>query len=93
MGDERAGEDMTVSSISEGGPLSKDTVKLLEISWSETRAYEDCVEAVDVVDVVRSRGGRREARGSSCQPELEVSMLPYSLPCMHLSKLFMCDAR
>lgn len=77
---------MTVSSVSERSPLSKDAVKLLDISGSETRAYEDCVEAVDVVDVVRSRGGKREARGSSCQTELEVSMFPYSLPCIRCSK-------
>jgi hypothetical protein len=72
VGDDNAGD----SSASETWPLSSEAAKLLEISGSETKAYDDCVEAVDVVEVVRSRTEIREVRGSSCQTELVVSTLP-----------------
>ena len=80
MGDESAGEEMTVSSASEPviKPASRDAAKLLEISGSETSAEEDCVDAVEVVEIVRSRADRREGRGSSCHTDAEVSTLPYS---------------
>jgi len=45
VGDDNAGD----SSASETWPLSSEAAKLLEISGSETKAYDDCVEAVDVV--------------------------------------------
>lgn len=77
-GDERAGDERTVSSASDPDikPASRDAAKLLEISGSETTAYEDCVDAVDVVEIVRSRAERREGRGSSCHTEDDVSTLP-----------------
>jgi hypothetical protein len=79
-GDEKPGGD-DASSESETGPLSSDAAKLLEISRSETNAYDDCVEAVDVVELVRSRAERRRTRcGSSCHSELVLSTLAYSRP-------------
>lgn len=69
-----------MSSASETCPLSSDAAKLLEISRSETKAYDDCVEAVDVVDVVRPLADRRDARGSSCHTELFVSTVLYKRP-------------
>ena len=82
MGDDKVGEEMTVSSASEPEimPASREAAKLLEISGSESTAYEDWVEVVEVVEIVRSRAERREGRGSSCQTEAEVSTLPYNCP-------------
>lgn len=40
---------------------------------------------VDIVDVVRSRLESREVRGSSCQAELIVSTMLYSLPYAHIT--------
>jgi hypothetical protein len=73
-GDESAGEGMTRSSASETWPLSRDAAKLLEISGSDTKAYEDGVDADEVVDIVRTR--KCDVRGSSCQTELVVSTFP-----------------
>jgi hypothetical protein len=69
-----------MSSASETCPLSSDAAKLLEISGSETKAYDDCVEAVDAEEVVRSRADSRDARGSSCHTELLVSTVLYRRP-------------
>lgn len=82
MGEERAGESVASpgSSVSEVGLLSSEAAKLLEISGSEMYAYEDGFEPVDVVEVVRVRGERREVRGSSCQTEVLVSISPYKRP-------------
>jgi len=80
LGDDNAGEGK-ISSASETCPLSSDAAKLLEISGSEIKAYDDCVEAVDVVDVVRPRADSRDARGSSCHTELSVSTVLYRRPC------------
>ncbi len=41
------------------------------------------MDAVDVVDVVRPLGERREGRGSNCHTEAAVSTLPYSCPWRH----------
>lgn len=78
-GDESAGDDSD-SSKSVTNPPSSDAAKLLVISASETTANEDCVDAVDVVDVVRSRAESRDVRASSCHTELPTSMVPYSRP-------------
>jgi hypothetical protein len=78
-GEERAGEDK-VSSKSEMNPASSDAAKLLDISASETNAKDDCVDAVEVVDVVRSRADSRDGRGSSCHVELATSTVPYRRP-------------
>ena len=82
MGEDRAGEEMTVSSKSdpEIRPASKDAAKLLENSGSDMTAYDDCVDTVEAVEVVRSRAERREGRGSSCHTEAVGSTLPYSCP-------------
>lgn len=78
VGDERAGEAR--SSASETGPLSRDAAKLLDISGSETKAYEE-LDAVDADDMVRSRADRRRPpRGSSSHVEEEVSTLEYRRP-------------
>ena len=58
------------------GPLAREAAKLLDISGSETSAYEDRVEVVDVVDVVRSRSESPELLGSSCHMEPVLSTLP-----------------
>lgn len=83
MGDESAGEESTASSTSEPetSPASSEAAKLLEISGSDTNAYEDWVEVAESVEVVRSRCERRDVRGSSCQTDAEVLALPYSFPC------------
>jgi hypothetical protein len=83
LGDDNAGEG-DMSSISETCPLSSDAAKLLEISGSDTKAYDECVEAVEVVEVVRPRADTRDARGSSCQTELVVSTLLYNRPLHNL---------
>lgn len=72
VGDEAEGE--SASSDSETCPLSRDAAKELEMSGSEdTKANEECVEAVEVVEVVLSRPDERDARGSNCHTELAVS--------------------
>lgn len=38
------------------------------------------MDAVEVVDVVRSRAENLDARGSNCHVELDTSRLPYSRP-------------
>lgn len=38
MGEDKAGDDKTVSSVSDKRPPSRDAAKLLEISASETKA-------------------------------------------------------
>lgn len=59
---------------SSASDTSSDAAKLLDISGSEeTSAYEDWVEAVEVVEVVLSLGESREAWCSSCHTELSVS--------------------
>lgn len=80
LGDDSAGEG-EISSASETWPLSRDAAKLLEISGSEMNAYDECVEAVDTVEEVRSRPERRDVLGSSCHAELVMSTLPYRRPC------------
>jgi len=72
-GEDRAGEGVTISSASETWALSSDAAKLLEISGSDTKAKEDWVDVVDMVEVVRSRAERRELRGSSCHAEFATS--------------------
>lgn len=62
--------------MSEVGPLAREAAKLLDISGSEINAYEDRVEAVDVVDVVRSRSDSPELLGSSCHTEPDLSTFP-----------------
>ena len=52
-GEDNAGEDKYASSKSDARP-STEAAKLLDISVSETTANEDWVDAVDVVEVVRS---------------------------------------
>lgn len=51
---------MIGSSTSDVCPLSSDAAKLLDISGSETKAYDERVEVVEVVEVVRSRAESRE---------------------------------
>lgn len=80
IGDESAGDDSD-SSKSETKPPSSDAAKLLDISVSETTAKDDWVDAVDVVDVVRSLAENRDARASSCHIEWDTSILPYRRPC------------
>ncbi len=75
-GEDRPGDEIGKSSVSEVGPLAREAAKLLDISGSETNAYEDRVEVVDVVDVVRSRSESPELLGSSCHREPALSMLP-----------------
>jgi hypothetical protein len=75
-GDDNPGDGTRTSSVSEVGPLARDAAKLLDISGSETNAYEDRVDVVDVVDVVRSRCESPEPVGSSCHMEPALSMLP-----------------
>lgn len=72
-GDDNAGEGVTISSASDTCPLSREAAKLLEISGSDTKAKDDWVDVVDMVDVVRSRAERRELRGSSCHAEFATS--------------------
>jgi len=67
------GDGTISSSASDTWPLSRDAAKLLEISASETKAYDDGVEAVDVVEVVLSRAASRDIRGSSCHIDVLVS--------------------
>ena len=74
-GDDKAGDERYPSSKSDACP-STDAAKLLEISVSDTTAKEDCVDAVEVVDVVRSRAENLDARGSNCHVELDTSKLP-----------------
>lgn len=79
-GEDNAGED-SVSSKSERNPSSREAAKLLEMSGSETKAKDECVEVVDVVEVVRPLAeSRDDARGSSCQDECATSMEPYRRP-------------
>jgi hypothetical protein len=75
-GDDRPGDETRKSSVSEAGPLARDAAKLLDISGSETNAYEDRVDVEDVVDVVRSRCERPEPVGSSCHMEPALSIFP-----------------
>lgn len=75
-GEDRPGDETGKSSVSEVGPLAREAAKLLDISGSETNAYEDRVEVVDVVDAVRSRSESPELLGSSCHMEPALSMLP-----------------
>jgi hypothetical protein len=75
-GDDKPGDGIWKSSVSEEGPLAREAAKLLEISGSETNAYEDRVEVVDVVDVVRSRSESPVLLGSSCHMEPALSTLP-----------------
>ncbi len=84
-GDERAGDEKPGSSVSDCRAPSSDAAKLLDISGSETTAYEDCVEVVDMEDVVRSLADIREVWGSSCQRLLTTSTLRYNRPCEVLS--------
>lgn len=77
-GRERGGEAKSESSLSETGALSMDSTKLLDISGSDTYAYEDCVDIVDAVDVVRSRTD--DGRGSSCHIDVFAFTFPYSCP-------------
>lgn len=74
-GDANPGE-VTTSSASDVWALSSDAAKLLDISGSDTKAYDDCVDVVDIVDVVRSRAESRDVRGSSCHAELVTSTFP-----------------
>lgn len=76
-GDDSAGDDAVKSSASDA---SSDAAKLLDISGSETSAKEDCVDAVDAVDVVRPRVDSRDDWGSSCHTEFVTSTLPYRRP-------------
>lgn len=62
--------------MSEVGPLARDAAKLLDISGSETNVYEEWVDVVDVVDVVRSRCESEEPLGSSCHTEPTLSTFP-----------------
>ena len=75
-GDDRTGDVAGKSSVSEVGPLARDAAKLLDISGSETSAYEDRVEVEEVVDVVRSRSESPGPVGSSCHMDPALSMLP-----------------
>lgn len=75
-GDANPGDIVTTSSASDVCALSSDAAKLLDISGSDTNAYDDCVDAVDIVDVVRSRAESRDVRGSSCHAELAKSTFP-----------------
>lgn len=80
-GDGKAGECVRrKSSESDTCPLSRDAEKLVDISGSERKAYDDCVEVVEIVEVVRSLAERRDDLLSSCQAELPESMLLYSRP-------------
>lgn len=80
-GEDSAGDD-TVSSKSDRKPSSSDAAKLVDISGSDIKAKEDCVDAVDVVEVVRSLAESRDAdaRGSSCHSECATSIGPYRRP-------------
>ena len=61
--------------MSDVGPLARDSAKLLDISGSEINVYEERVDVVDVVDVVRSRS-ESEPLGSSCHMEPALSTFP-----------------
>lgn len=60
-GDDNVGDDNPGSSVSDCRAPSREAAKLLDISGSETTAYDDCVEVVDIEEVVRSRPDNREA--------------------------------
>lgn len=75
-GEANPGDTVTTSSVSDVCALSSEAAKLLDISGSDTIAYDDCVDVVDMVDVVRSRAEIREVRGSSCHAELAASTFP-----------------
>lgn len=75
-GDDMPGDGTRKSSVSEVGPLAREAAKLLDISCSEINAYEDRVDVVEVVDVVRSRCESPGPVGSSCHIEPALSMLP-----------------
>jgi len=62
--------------VSEVCPLARDAAKLLDISGSDINAYEERVDVVDVVDVVRSRSESEEPFGSSCHMEPALSTFP-----------------
>ena len=66
--------------MSEAGPLSSETAKLLDISKSDINANDDWVEAVEVVEVVRSRPDGRDVLGSSCHMDAVVSTSAYRRP-------------
>ena len=80
-GDDSVGDDNPGSSVSDCRAPSSEAAKLLDISGSDTTAYEDCVEVVDIEEVVRSRPDNREACGSNCQRLLVTStrFLPNSV--------------
>jgi hypothetical protein len=80
FGEDCAGDEYT-SSASDACPLSREAAKLLEISGSDTKAYEEWVEVVDAVEIVRSRPVCLEVRGSNCHTELAVSIVLYRRPC------------
>lgn len=75
-GDDNPGDEAWKSSVSEVGPLARDAAKLLDISGSDINAYEEWVDVVDVVDVVRSRSESEEPLGSSCHMEPALSTFP-----------------
>ena len=70
-GDECEGE-ATLSSVSELAPDAREAAKELVISMSgseETNAKDDCVETVEVVEVVRTRADSSEEEGSRIHSE------------------------
>jgi len=74
-----SGDGAMGSSASDTCSLESEAAKLLDISASDTKAYDDNVEAVEVVDIVRPRAEALLLLGSSCQREVG-SMLPYRRP-------------
>lgn len=60
-GEDNAGDDIPCSSVSLCNAPSSDAAKLLEISGSDTTANEDCVDVVEIDDVVLSRAEIRDA--------------------------------
>ena len=89
FGEECAGDGEYTSSASDACALSREAAKLLEISGSDTKAYEECVEVVDAVEIVRSRPVCLEVRGSNCHTELAVSIVLYRRPCTKLKQPLM----
>ena len=77
-GDESAGDERPGSSVSDCRAPSSDAAKLLEISGSDTTAYEDCVDVVDIEEVVRSLAEIRDVWGSSCHKLFGTSIPPYN---------------
>ena len=68
-GEDSAGEESESSQKSAMKSVEAAKDKSWETSVSEMSAYDDCVEVVEVVDVVRPRAERRDARGSSCHDD------------------------